>query len=96
MFIMGVSQVPQQISGTWGGALRGAGDTMTPMVAGILGILGCRIPLSFLLSKRFGLPGIWWAINLDQYVRLLVVGWRYLRGEWKARSQGGLEIAGEV
>ena len=83
VLIMGLSQIPQQVSGTLGGSLRGAGDTVTPMVAAALGIWGCRIPVAFILSRRFGLPGIWWAINLDQYVRLLVVGWRYKTGRWK-------------
>ena len=86
LLIMGLSQIPQQVSGTLGGSLRGAGDTITQMVAAALGIWGCRIPVAFFLSRHFGLPGIWWAINLDQYVRLLVVGWRYLRGQWRSNT----------
>ena len=31
LLIMGLSQIPQQIAGTLGGTLRGAGDTLTPM-----------------------------------------------------------------
>lgn len=83
LLIMGLSQIPQQMAGTLSGSLRGAGDTITPMISSGIGIWGCRIPLSFLLSKRFGLMGVWWAINIDQYVRLLTVGTKYLRGKWK-------------
>ncbi|HHY76858.1 MAG TPA: MATE family efflux transporter [Firmicutes bacterium] len=93
LLIMGFSQIPQQISGTLSGSLRGAGDTVTPMISAGVGIWGCRIPLSFLLSRRFGLAGIWWAINLDQFTRLLIVGAKYLGGKWKAAVGDG--VSGE-
>ncbi len=89
LFIMAFSQIPQQIVGSWGGALRGAGDTVTPMVAALVGILGCRIPLSFVLSKSFGLLGVWWAINIDQFVRFAITAFRYLPGKWRARAMLG-------
>ena len=54
------------------------------MVAAAVGIWGCRIPFAFLLSRHFGIYGVWWAINIDQFVRLLIVGWRYLRGKWRS------------
>jgi putative MATE family efflux protein len=91
LFIMGLSQIPQQISGTLSGSLRGAGDTVTPMISAGVGIWGCRIPLSFLLSSRFGLVGIWWAINIDQFVRLVIVGGKYLGGKWKTNAGDGLQ-----
>lgn len=98
LLIMGLSQIPQQITGTLGGTLRGAGDTLTPMVAAALGIWGCRIPLAYFLSGHFGLTGIWWAIDIDQFVRLAVVAWQYRRGTWKTQlgeepevSQAGID-----
>lgn len=98
LLIMGLSQIPQQITGTLGGTLRGAGDTLTPMVAAALGIWGCRIPLAYFLSGHFGLTGIWWAIDMDQFVRLAVVAWQYRRGTWKTQlgeepevSQAGID-----
>jgi putative MATE family efflux protein len=95
LLIMGLSQIPQQISGTLSGALRGAGDTVTPMISAAVGIWGCRIPLSFLLSQRlgFGLHGIWWAINIDQFARLVIVGLRYLSGRWKSAVENGTRTA---
>ncbi len=91
LFIMGFSQIPQQISGSLGGSLRGAGDTVTAMVSAAVGIIGCRIPLSFLLSKRFGLMGVWWAINIDQFSRLVIVGFRYRTGKWKTQVKASPE-----
>jgi Na+-driven multidrug efflux pump len=55
------------------------------MVAAALGIWGCRIPLAYFLSGHFGLTGIWWAIDIDQFVRLAVVAWQYRRGTWKTQ-----------
>lgn len=91
LLIMGLSQIPQQISGTLSGSLRGAGDTVTPMISAGVGIWGCRIPLSFLLSSRFGLVGVWWAINIDQFVRVVIVGFRHLTGKWKTSVGDGLQ-----
>jgi len=90
LVLMGLSQIPQQVSMTLGGSLRGAGDTVTAMVAAGIGIWAFRIPFAFLLSQRFGLglPGIWWAINLDQWVRVLIVGWRYYQGKWRLAAEG--------
>ena len=92
LLIMGFSQIPQQISMTVGGSLRGAGDTVTAMVAAGIGIWGCRIPLAFLLSKNTGLgiTGVWWAINIDQWARVVIVLWRYFQGKWKAAIQNGV------
>lgn len=90
ILLMGLSQIPQQLAGTLGGALRGAGDTITPMVGAALGICGCRIPAAFLLSRIMGIQGVWWAINADHFVRLSVVGWRYLQGKWRLSVENGI------
>ena len=92
LFIMAFSQIPQQVTGSLNGALRGAGDTVTPMVSAALGIWGFRIPLAFLLSERFGLAAIWWAINIDQFVRLIITGTRYLTGKWKTKLTAGQSL----
>lgn len=95
LMLMGFSQIPQQISMTLGGSLRGAGDTVTAMVAAGVGIWGFRIPFAFILSRHFGLGihGVWWAINIDQWVRVVIVGWRYLSGKWKTAVGDGLASA---
>ncbi|MEX0975440.1 MAG: MATE family efflux transporter [Bacillota bacterium] len=92
LMLMGFSQIPQQISMTLGGSLRGAGDTVTAMVAAAVGIWGFRVPFAFILSRSFGLGihGVWWAINIDQWVRVVIVGWRYLSGKWKTAVGDGL------
>ncbi|MGE5560592.1 MAG: MATE family efflux transporter [Chloroflexota bacterium] len=97
LMLMGLSQVPQQISGTLGGSLRGAGDTVTSMVAAGVGIWAFRIPFAFMLAQRFhlGIYGAWWAINIDQYVRLLIVGGRYLSGKWRSAVGDGLGQAAQ-
>ena len=92
LFIMAFSQVPQMLSGSLGGCLRGAGDTVIPMLSAAVGIWGCRIPLAFLLSQRFGLMGIWWAINVDQYARLAITGTKYLTGKWKTQVESGQRV----
>ena len=92
LMLMGFSQIPQQVSMTVGGSLRGAGDTVTAMVAAGVGIWGFRIPFAFLLSRTFGLGihGVWWAINIDQWVRVAIVGWRYFQGKWRTAVGEGV------
>ncbi len=71
------------ISFTLAGGLRGAGDTTSVLV--ILGgsIWGIRVGVAYLLSRRLGLPGIWYAIALDFLVRAAALAWRYRSGKWQ-------------
>ncbi len=68
------------------GALRGAGDTVAPLVIGMAGMWGLRITLAFLLVKVFGLglSGAWIAMAADLAVRGLLTYLRFRSGKWKA------------
>ena len=81
------------------GALRGAGDTRWPMVINVLGMLGIRIGLLYVVLRSpwlqawFGetaesgsygvLLAAWWTMVLDISVRALLVLGRFLQGGWK-------------
>lgn len=69
-----------------GGGLRGAGDTKSPVIVGILGVWGVRIPLAWALAfpAGFGLNGIWMTMIADWAVRTVVFGALYRRGRWKS------------
>lgn len=85
LMLMAVAQLPQQISGVLNGALRGAGDTKAPMWIGGVGLWLIRLPLSFMLSRYFGMGiiGVWVAMTVDLFVRFSLSVWRYYRGRWK-------------
>ena len=67
------------------GALRGAGDTRWPLLFSLIGYLGLRIPLAYLLTQGmpFGVQGAWWAMVIDLMVRCLLVSARFFHGGWK-------------
>jgi putative MATE family efflux protein len=68
-----------------GGALRGAGDTRSPVLVGLLGVWGVRVPLAWALARPagLGLNGIWITMIADWAVRTAVFSVLYRKGSWK-------------
>jgi len=70
-----------------GGALRGAGDTKSPMRATFAGVLvRLAVVYPFAYTFGWGLAGIWLASGLDWIARAIVLLVYYRRGRWKARG----------
>lgn len=67
------------------GALRGAGDTVWPLIATVVGVLLIRIQLAMLLVNRMGmgLAGAWIAVLVDQLIRWALIFVRFRSGRWK-------------
>lgn len=74
LFIMGLVQIPQNISMVFLGALRGAGYTQITMIIALIGLWGIRIPGVILVSKYFklGIIYIWIVMALDLLVRFIL------------------------
>jgi putative MATE family efflux protein len=68
-----------------GGGLRGAGDTRSPVLVGLLGVWGVRVPLAWALAfpAGLGLYGIWITMIADWAVRTAVFSVLYRKGAWK-------------
>lgn len=89
LILMGICQIPQQLTGLFNGALRGAGDTKATLVISSVGYWGVRLPLSFLLARTFdmGIMGVWYAMTLDLFVRFGLSFYRYrINPAWKRRA----------
>lgn len=71
LIIMGIVQIPQNLSGVYGGGLKGAGFTKIPMIIVGVGIWGVRILLSYLFTKfiKGDIFWIWVIIAMDLVVR---------------------------
>ncbi len=67
------------------GGLRGAGDTVWPLIATLAGVFVFRVSLAFLLViiLDMGLVGAWIAIFVDQFIRWFFVYLRFRTGKWK-------------
>lgn len=76
-----VGQIAQVI---YSGCLRGAGDTMFTAVSSMISIALIRPILSYVLCYPlgFGIYGAWWGVLIDQYLRLVLNGWRFSTGKW--------------
>ncbi|HAM35422.1 MAG TPA: MATE family efflux transporter [Elusimicrobia bacterium] len=68
------------------GVLRGAGDTMIPMVITILALWLVRVPIAAWLSGRIGTDGIWWSVPIAWAVGLALSAGYYATGRWKTRA----------
>lgn len=68
------------------GALRGAGDTIFPMIISIFSMWLIRIPLSVWLSKHYGSDGIWWSIPIGWSIGFIITLIYYNTGRWKKRG----------
>jgi len=65
------------------GVLRGAGDTLIPMFITLISLWVVRIPFAVVLSKHFGVNGIWWAIPIGWSMGLVGSLIYYYTGRWK-------------
>ncbi len=66
------------------GALRGAGDTRSPMIIGGITSWFCRVTLTYLAVFVFhlSLPWVWGVMVLDWGLKALWLGAVYRRGRW--------------
>jgi Na+-driven multidrug efflux pump len=66
-------------------AFNGAGDTMTPTKINLVFFWLIQIPLSYFMSKIFGMDvsGVFWAIFISETSVGLFTLWLFKKGKWK-------------
>jgi MATE family multidrug resistance protein len=67
------------------GALRGAGDTLVPMIFTVIGMMLLRLPVAYLgaIVLQGGLLGAWCGMFVDLVARALMLTWRVRAGAWR-------------
>lgn len=92
--IMAIAQLPQQLTSVLKGAIRGSGDTRTPMYIAALGLWGVRLPMAYLLAfvMDMGVAGVWTSMCLDLIIRFGLTLWRYRTIPW-VRVWDGVEAS---
>ncbi len=82
--LMAFFQVPLVWSIVYVSALRGAGDTRSPLLFTLLGVYLIRLPVAYLCGIVLdgGLFGAWIGMNTDVAFRAMLVTVRYSRGRW--------------
>jgi len=82
--ITGFCQISFAAAIIFGGALRGAGDTMMVMLITTLSILVLRLGGVYVLGQfHQPLPVIWMVLATDLFVRGILIYGRFLHGGWK-------------
>ena len=93
LLIVGISEVPLGWIFVLGGALRGAGDTKSPMYVTAVSkllfrilpayIFGFGISLWIINIKGMGVIAAWLAMSLETFTSAAMFWWLFKRGKWK-------------
>lgn len=85
MLTLAIGQPFLQIHFTLGGAHRGAGDTVTPLVSAMVGNWLIRLPIAIAIAAWLEADVIWiWVtLILDHIARTLWLGLSFARGRWR-------------
>lgn len=69
-------------------SLHATGDIKFPMIAGILSVFLVAVPFSYFFGISFGwgLIGIWIANALDEWIRGILMYFRWKSKKWKTKS----------
>lgn len=67
------------------GALRGAGDTLSPLYVSLIFVTGVGPGLAYLLcvTLDYGPLGAWIGLSIAWTMQAFVIGWIFKRGRWK-------------
>jgi putative MATE family efflux protein len=69
-----------------GGVMRGAGDTLPPMLITFIALWVVRIPACYYLSESHGYIGLWWGIPVAWVVGMVLSYLYYLTNRWKRKA----------
>ncbi len=83
--LIAVAMPPLAATIVFTASLRGAGDTLVPVLFTLTGFFAIRLPLAWWLTKHtdLGLTGAWLAMIADVFARGFFVLWRFASGRWR-------------
>jgi Na+-driven multidrug efflux pump len=84
MLALAAAQPFLQMQFTLGGAHKGAGDTITPLVAALIGNWAIRVPVAIVIGSVLELDVVWiWAtLIFDHIARAAWMSVSFVRGRW--------------
>jgi Na+-driven multidrug efflux pump len=78
------SSVPFGMATVFSGAMRGGGVALAPMLLSIFAIVAIEIPAALILSRIFGLKGVWAAYPIV-FCAMFVLQAGYYTLVWRQR-----------
>jgi len=85
LIVNGIAQPIMAVNMVLSGALRGAGDAVSPLTISAITLWGLRVPLAIVLGLVFGLQadGVWYAMLASIVISSAFFVRRFRRGAWK-------------
>jgi putative MATE family efflux protein len=85
VMIAAIEQPALAIYMVYAGGLRGAGDTLSPMIVTIVGTLCFHLPVAYVFGivLEWGLAGIWFGAALAWILRAIAVYILFRKGRWR-------------
>ena len=85
LFVTGFCQIGFAAAMIFGGALRGAGDTLTVMMLNLASIVGIRLAGVLFVAwyLKLGLVAMWMVLSIELIIRGALIYGRFLHGGWK-------------
>lgn len=69
-------------------AMRGAGDSLYPMVNVVASVILLRVPFLYLLANRFGPDFMYWSYGIGWAVACVLSIRHYVAGKWRGKCCG--------
>ena len=65
--------------------MRGAGDSLYPMVNVVASVILLRVPFLYLLANRFGPDAMYWSYGIGWAVACALSVYHYAAGKWRGK-----------
>ncbi len=85
LLIVGSFYVVFSVAFTTTGVIRGAGDTLIPLISTVFSLWLIRVPAASILSHRFGSDGIWWGTPVGWLFGMFFNVIYYRTDKWKEK-----------
>ena len=72
---------------TLNAVIRGAGESIIPMIGSMASIWAGRIPAAYYIAANIGKEYLFYSYGVGWFLWLLISGPYYLSGKWKSKSQ---------
>ena len=88
VWILGIMQPFMAIEFSIGGAVRGAGDTKSPLIITLIGLVLIRVPLAFLFyNLGLSIEWIYATLIADYFIKGVLLAIRYKSRRWMKALQ---------
>ncbi len=70
-------------------AFLGSGKAILALIVNVLRIVAFSVPLSYLLSQTYGIPGVWWGMVIGSLLGFLISLLLFFFSRWEKTTQKG-------